>query len=90
MPLSPIEAMAYGCATIVTSVGGMQYMLKDKEEGLLIQRKSTSAIEDALNLVLSNEDYKKKLGHSGRALSEQKYSIANTIDDLTDIYSSVI
>ncbi|SHI31719.1 Glycosyltransferase involved in cell wall bisynthesis [Butyrivibrio fibrisolvens DSM 3071] len=90
MPLSPIESMAYGCATIVTKVGGMQYMLEDQKEGLMIQSKSATAIENALDQVLSNENYRKQLGHAGRILSEKKYNINKTVDDLVSIYSSVI
>jgi len=54
LPLSLLEAMACGLPAIVTKVGDIESVFKDKEDGLLINPGSSEEIRVAIEYILNN------------------------------------
>ena len=54
MPLTLLEAMTAGCACIATNVGGIPQVLRNKENGLLIQPKSSEEIVNTIHYLIKN------------------------------------
>ena len=57
MPVSVIEAMALGLPIISTNVGGVPFLIKDKEDGLLISEKDYLAMSLATKELFLNQDF---------------------------------
>jgi glycosyltransferase involved in cell wall biosynthesis len=55
LPLSLLEAMACGLPAIVTRVGDIESVFKDKEDGVLINPGSSKEIRVALEYILKNK-----------------------------------
>ncbi len=53
--LTILEAMAYGLPTIVPPVGGVVELVKDGENGFLIDSKNLKLISEKLNLLFQNQ-----------------------------------
>ena len=70
-PVSIIEAMALGFPIISTNVGGIPYLLKDQETGLLVPPKNKSAMVDAITALLENQNLAEKLSHNARNQAEK-------------------
>ncbi len=60
MPVSVIEAMSLGLPIVSTNVGGMPYLIKDNDEGLLVEPNNIEEMTKAI-IYLFNEPKKRKL-----------------------------
>ena len=70
-PVSIIEAMALGFPIISTNVGGIPYLLRDKETGLLVAPKDKSTMVDAISTLLKNPDLAENLSGNARLQAEK-------------------
>lgn len=89
LPISILEAMSYGMAVISTNIGGIPEIIKNKENGLLIEPGNLEQIEQALVYFLENPESVEEYG----AVSEQlvqKYLPDSVLKQLVDIYKSVL
>lgn len=61
-----LEAMATGLACIATEVGGHNEVVEHGKNGILVAPRSTAALVQAIELVTSNEELRKKMGAHAR------------------------
>jgi glycosyltransferase involved in cell wall biosynthesis len=73
MPISVIEAAAFGLPVIATRVGGIPYMLEDGKTGLLVADNDTQAMVQAAQVLLNKPEMAEKLSVNGR-LNAELYS----------------
>lgn len=64
MPNVVLEAMAAGLAVVATDVGGSRVLVRDGENGLLVQPGSPEALATALSGAIQNRE---RLAHWGKA-----------------------
>lgn len=70
MPNALMEAMALGLPCVSTDCGGggARFLIKDGENGLLVPQKDVDAMAQAMDKILSDEEFAQKLGGNARAL----------------------
>ena len=56
LPISILESMSYGKAIISTNVGGIPEIVRNKENGLLINPGELKQMEQAIDFFLENPD----------------------------------
>ncbi len=66
LPLSMLEAMAWGLPVIVTPVGGISEIVNDGENGLLVEPSNIEQLSNAMKSLIANEDLRVSLGEQGR------------------------
>ena len=73
MPNALMEAMAVGLPVVSTDCGGggARFLIKDGENGLLVPQKDVDAMAYAMEKILSNDKFAKKLGANARKLQEE-------------------
>lgn len=71
MPVSVIEAGAMGLPIISTAVGGIPYLLRDGESGLLVPDDDAPALAAAILRLFEEPALAGRLSRNGRALAEQ-------------------
>jgi len=70
-PVSLIEAMAVGLPIVTTNVGGIPYLVKDKENALLVNDAAVFEMVDAVKLLLNNTQLTQELIRNSRKLAEE-------------------
>ena len=70
MPVSIIEMWACGLPIVGTNVGGMPYLIRDRQDGILIESEDHQAMAEACFELLANRALAETLSRNGRARAE--------------------
>lgn len=70
-PVSIIEALALGLPVVSTNVGGIPYLVKDRETAILVDDSDSKAMVNAIIELIENPGILLKLSGNGRKLAEQ-------------------
>lgn len=70
MPVSVIEAAAFGLPVVATDVGGIPYLLSHDKSGLLVKNEDAVGMADAIKRLLSDPQLCARLSKNGRLLAE--------------------
>lgn len=89
LPMAVLEAMATGCATVASTVGGIPEVLVDGENGLLVPPRDAVALAAALARLLDDADLCARLGDGARRTVEQQYSTEAVCGRLAAIYNDM-
>ena len=90
MPMSVLEAMSYGLATISTAVGGIPQIIKDGKDGILIKPGNREQLSNKLIVLLQKPSLKEQLGKAGRDKIAEKFSSDHAVSDLVKVYQNVL
>jgi len=60
-PTSVMEAMAAGLPIVATKVGGNSYLIKEKENGLLIEEKNDAMLAQAMIKLIDDENLRQRM-----------------------------
>ena len=75
LPIALLEAMAAGLPVVATKVGGIEEVVTDNRNGLLVEPANPMALSRAIIQLLSSEEHRKHLGSAGKALVNEKYTL---------------
>lgn len=90
-PLSVIEATAYGCPIVTTSVGGIPEIIEDGVNGLLCQAKDPDCLAEKIRLLIDNPEMRSRLGRAARRTYEQgPFQITAVSAHLLSIYEDTL
>lgn len=89
IPYVILEAMSLGIPLISTDVGGISEVIRNGENGLLIQKENSGALSENIIRLMENEDLRKRLKENARSDYEKFYNIKKTVGDIEAIYSRI-
>lgn len=89
-PNSVCEAMALGMPIISTNVGGINSLINDREEGLLVQEGEPYSLAAAILELINNYEYAVTLGKNARLKSIARHEPQKIAKQLLDIYNSIL
>ncbi|MCA9952389.1 MAG: glycosyltransferase family 4 protein [Anaerolineales bacterium] len=70
MPVSVVEAAAFGLPIVATNVGGIPHLLKDSQTALLVEDGDVLDMANAVRRLLNDPDLSARLSYNGRRLAE--------------------
>lgn len=85
-----IEAMASGCPVVASIAGAGAEAVVDGETGILVPPLDSGAVTRALDLILSNESLRRRMGESGRQLVEHYFAMDKYILRVLAAYQKAI
>ena len=85
-----IEAFAYGKPVVVSDVVGMDEVVEDQINGLIIKKNNANALADAINTLVNKPELLKKMGINGRSKAIELYSPKVNILKIEGIYNELI
>ncbi len=89
-PLKLFEYMSAGLAVVASSIGQIVDVVEDGANGSLIPPGNANAMSAALNRLLSDSDFRSKLGANARATAEKNFSWESYLARLEHIFHAVI
>jgi len=84
-----LEAMAAGLPVIGTEVGGIPDFLKDGETGLFCEVSNPKSIAEKVELMLNNDELRKKIIENGKKIVEEKYGWEKLANDIKNIFNKL-
>lgn len=89
-PVSAIEALAAGRPVVATSVGGVPDVVRDGEDGYLVEAGATGELADRLARLARDPGLRERMGRSGRARVLPRYAVGRLVDDVDQLYRSLL
>lgn len=86
LPMSLLEAMAAGLPVLASRVGGIPDMVRDGEQGFLVEAGDVAALAQRLAQWLANPALAQRMGAAGRALVAQHYASTVVLARLEALY----
>lgn len=89
-PITVLEAWAAKLPVIITNVGGVSAICKNKENALIIPPEDPKKISEAMIALIKDQKLRRKLGKNGRKLVEEKYGVNKIAKEIEFIYEEII
>jgi glycosyltransferase involved in cell wall biosynthesis len=90
LPMALLEAMAAGVPVVATRVGGIPTLIRDGENGLLVDAGDRRQLAGALDRLLTDDALRTRLGDAGRRTVTEQYSAAAASRRLAEIYRDLV
>jgi L-malate glycosyltransferase len=88
MPVSVVEACAFGLPVVATEVGGLPFLLKNRENGLLVADEDVSAMTRAVKELLDDPDLTRTISQNARKLA-QRSAWSHVREDWKNLFAEV-
>lgn len=85
-----IEGMAAGRAVVATAAGGVLDVVEDRNTGLLVPPKDSTAMAQAILALLEDRDLARRLGDRGRECVRERFTVERHVASVQAIYESVL
>jgi len=89
-PMAIVEAFAYGVAVISSPVGAIAEIVLNNENGLLVSVGDVNALEQAIEALCLDVQFRERLGLAGRRAWENHLNIETYADRLVEIWFDVV
>lgn len=89
-PLVNLEAMERKIPVVSTYEGGIPYMIKDGETGLLSDSRNPIALSQALAKLIENPELRISMGEAGYKFFKSEFTIDKFIDRLINVFNRVL
>jgi len=89
-PVSAIEALAAGRPVVATRVGGVPDVIREGEDGFLVEPGDVDALAERLARLAADPELRERLGTAGRARVIPRYSVERLVDDNDLLYRSLL
>lgn len=89
MPMSILEAMAYGVPVVATSVAGIPELIEHGKNGLMIKAGDMEGLKAALRELISSREKRIAMGRASQKIVTEKFDSQQIISQLITIYSTL-
>lgn len=90
MPNALLEAMAAGLPCVATRVGGVQEVIRDRENGILVPPARPDRIASALGELARSDELRRRLGKAARGRVETRFSLSRMTGSLLSHYDRML
>ena len=89
LPISLLEAFAYGLPVVATRVGAVPEVITNGREGLLVPARRPGELACAMRTMLEDTAHRRAMSEAARKLARQRFSLPRLRDDLVRLYVEV-
>jgi len=88
-PIVVLEAMAMGCPTVATDVGGVTEQLPSGDYGWVVPPRESHILSEAIIQALSSDSSRQKRAENARTRVEKLFSLEYCVDSHFSVYKSL-
>jgi glycosyltransferase involved in cell wall biosynthesis len=89
-PVSAIEALAAGRPVVATRVGGVPDVVREGEDGFLVEAGATDELADRLARLARDPELRQRMGNAGRSRVVPRYAVDRLVDDVDRLYRELL
>jgi glycosyltransferase involved in cell wall biosynthesis len=89
-PVSAIEALAAGRPFVATRVGGVPDVVRDGEDGFLVEAGDTEELAERLGRLARDPQLRERMGEHGRKRVLPRYAVERLVDDVDRLYRTLL
>jgi glycosyltransferase involved in cell wall biosynthesis len=89
-PVSAIESLAAGRPVVATRVGGVPDVVRDGEDGFLVELGDVGELAGALARLAEDPGLRGRMGEAGRARVLPRYAVQRLVEDVDRLYRSLL
>ena len=89
-PVSVIEALAAGRPAVATRVGGTPDVVRDGEDGFLVEVGDVASLADRLAELAADPERRERMGVDARVRMLERYAVPRLVDDIDRLYRSLL
>jgi glycosyltransferase involved in cell wall biosynthesis len=89
-PVSVIEALAARTPVVATRVGGVPDVVREGEDGFLVDTGDTEALADRLARLASDPQLRTRMGEAARDRVLPRYAVERLVDDVDRLYRNLL
>jgi glycosyltransferase involved in cell wall biosynthesis len=89
-PVTAIEALAAGKPVVATRVGGIPDVVRDGEDGFLVEPGDVEALAERLAQLATDPELRERMGEAARSRVRERYSVERLVDDVDLLYRSLL
>ena len=90
LPNVLLEAMAYEVPVIATNIAGIPSLVKDEQNGILVEAGSQSQLTNGLTRLTSDLELRNKFARNGRVTIENEFSFERRMMKIAKIYDQLL
>jgi glycosyltransferase involved in cell wall biosynthesis len=90
LSISIIEALSMGLPVIAARVGGIPEVVRNRGNGLLVEKENAKELQEAISYLVSHPDVRHAYGLQGRELFLQEFSEGEMVNCHLGLYRSLI
>jgi glycosyltransferase involved in cell wall biosynthesis len=89
-PVTVIEALAAELPVVATRVGGVPDVVRDGEDGFLVEAGATDDLAERLGRLARDPELRARMGKKGRERVLPRYAVERLVDDVDELYRSLL
>jgi glycosyltransferase involved in cell wall biosynthesis len=89
-PYSLLEAMSFGIPIITTQVPGLQEIIPEGKNGILVKPGQPDELKKAIHTLLDQPDLALKMGQEGKRLIMTSLSLENMAEQTQQVYNDIL
>ena len=89
-PVTAIEALASGCPVVATRVGGVPDVVRDGQDGFLVEPGAVDDLADRLARLAADPGLRARMGEAGKRRVVPRYGVGRLIDDVDALYRGLL
>jgi glycosyltransferase involved in cell wall biosynthesis len=90
LPNALLEAMAVGLPVVATCIGGVEDVVENEKNGLLVPPADSRALAEAIKRLISDKDFAKELAHNGYLTVKERFSLDRIVKEYVSLYERLI
>jgi glycosyltransferase involved in cell wall biosynthesis len=88
-PVAILEAMSSGCAVVASDFPANLELISDGKNGFITPMEDSLALENKIELLMSNKNLRKKFGRAARKNVKENFSLRKNIKEIERLYEKL-